>query len=208
MTISEKPMLHIVYDGVGLAGKTSSMAAVQRRLANASPLQSWKTHHGAQRVEFSASNSDLILSVHGILGAVWSPPDWHEERASADAIVFVVDSQPPRMPANEEWRDMIEASFEQMGRMVPIVLQFNKRDMVTASWSEYVDGRERPHTAPALSLEHLSRSLNRWSAPEFSSVAVRDEGVWEAFQAAALLCGRAHGLERYVSELLAESRKG
>src|SRR4051794_35630080 len=123
MTSSDRPTLQIVYDGAGLAGKTTSMAAVQGRLANASPLQFQKTQHGARRIEFCASSSDLTLAVHGIIGAVWSPPDWHDERASADAIVFVVDSQPPRMPANEEWRDMIEASFEQMGRVIPVVLQ-------------------------------------------------------------------------------------
>ena len=83
----------------------------------------------------------------------------------ADGVVFVVDSLPEKMYANiEAWEEIQPILAE---RNLPMVLQYNKRDM-----------------ARATPVETLRRTLNPdRKFPEFPASAVHGQGVWETLVA-------------------------
>lgn len=86
-----------------------------------------------------------------------------------DGIVFVADSQAERMEANQASLDNLKADLDEYGydhEKLPIVMQYNKRDL--------------PDAAP---VEDLSRILNEWGRPEFEAVAKRGDGVLETLRA-------------------------
>jgi len=156
--------VRIVYEGPGLAGKTCSITYVEKTLRG----------HGV-RTRYSAERGhtvEEVLTVEGqpvvlaaAVGPLWLPNVWDEIRASADAIVFVVDSQIERMMANEDRADAIDATRGSR----PICIEWNKRDV--------------PNALPLGQL----RKLNRWDAPEFETIAPKGVGVLEAFRAALAL---------------------
>lgn len=82
-----------------------------------------------------------------------------------DGIVFVVDSQPERMEANIESFEAMKKNLENQGyehTKVPLVLQYNKRDL--------------PEAVPIRELQATFNSMNR---PYFEAVSNRGEGVME-----------------------------
>jgi len=79
--------------------------------------------------------------------------------------VFVIDSQRERLEANLESYESLEANLEAQGydiQKIPIVLQFNKRDL--------------PSAQPVV---ELSQTFNRLGSPEFEAVASKGIGVFE-----------------------------
>ncbi|MEK6579228.1 MAG: GTPase domain-containing protein, partial [Bdellovibrionota bacterium] len=86
-----------------------------------------------------------------------------------DGVVFVADSQPERMEANIESFEALERSLEQQGydmKKLPLVLQYNKRDM-----------------PEAVSLSELEGTFNSTHRPFFEAVANKGQGVMETLQA-------------------------
>ena len=79
----------------------------------------------------------------------------------ADGLVFVADSAAPRLRANEEALAALRLDLDALDQdPVPIVFQYNKRDL-----------------PEALPLEELERVLNPAGQPFFASIAERGEGV-------------------------------
>lgn len=90
-----------------------------------------------------------------------------------DGIVFVVDSQAERMEANIESFESLEKSLEKQGydfNKLPLVLQYNKRDM---------NG--------IVSLHELEATFNPRKRPFFEAVASRGQGVMETLQTVSQL---------------------
>jgi hypothetical protein len=85
-----------------------------------------------------------------------------------DGVVFVVDSAPERMDANlEAWEQFQHALIRQgydLAR-IPIVFQYNKRDLPNA-----------------LSIEELESTFNLTQKPYFEAVANRGEGVMSTLE--------------------------
>jgi signal recognition particle receptor subunit beta len=87
----------------------------------------------------------------------------------ADGIVFVANSAADRWHENlQSFQEMAANLFAQQldPRRIPLVLQYNKRDL--------------PDVTP---IADLSRALNERRAPEFAAVAPQGEGVLETFSA-------------------------
>jgi hypothetical protein len=87
----------------------------------------------------------------------------------ADGIVFVADSQPDRMSANQESWEMMHthlSSFETPMTWIPIVVQFNKQDL-----------------PDALSENVLKAMLHIHSLPTYPAVAMRGDGVFDTLKA-------------------------
>jgi len=85
-----------------------------------------------------------------------------------DGIVFVCDSQVTRMEANSESFASLVENLEEQGYeigKIPLVFQYNKRDI--------------PNVSP---VEELSKALNKLAAPEFSAVATKGVGVLETLK--------------------------
>lgn len=90
-----------------------------------------------------------------------------------DGVVFVADSQEPRMDSNIESLQNLEKNLKEQGydlNSIPYVLQFNKRDLPTA-----------------LAVEEMYRLLNYKGEPTFEAVAMNGTGVFDTLKAVAKL---------------------
>jgi hypothetical protein len=86
----------------------------------------------------------------------------------ADGVVFVADSQPAAMDANQESLASLERNLADLGldaAAFPLVVQWNKRDI--------------PGVLPPA---ELRAALNPRGAPEFETVASRGAGTMEALK--------------------------
>lgn len=86
-----------------------------------------------------------------------------------DGVVFVADSQAERMEANIESFESLEKSLDNQGydlAKLPLVLQYNKRDL-----------------PDAVGLRELEATFNPTHRPYFEAMANRGQGVMETLQA-------------------------
>jgi len=87
--------------------------------------------------------------------------------------VFVADSQAERMDANIAAMQNLYENLTDYGydpTQIPIVLQWNKRDLPTA-----------------VTVEEMRDNLNPDSLPEYEAVAVTGEGVFDTLKAVSKL---------------------
>jgi mutual gliding-motility protein MglA len=92
---------------------------------------------------------------------------------NVDGLIFVCDTQGERLDDNLASMSELQHFLAEQGRKVtslPLVIQYNKRDLPTA-----------------LDLPTLNSRLNVVAAPVVESVAVRGEGVFESMKAVAKL---------------------
>jgi len=85
-----------------------------------------------------------------------------------DGVVFVADSQVPAAEPNEESLANLRQNLEELGldpKGVPLVLQYNKRDLRNI-----------------LPIEKLQQSLNPLAVPSFEAAAVHGVGVFETLK--------------------------
>lgn len=95
-----------------------------------------------------------------------------------DGIVFVADSQQERSEANLNTMDDLEHNLKSYGldmSMIPMVLQFNKRDL-----------------PGIMSAETMSTELNRFNWPTVDSVAIGGSGPAETLKIIAAQIARRH----------------
>ncbi|HAR44129.1 MAG TPA: gliding-motility protein MglA [Bdellovibrionales bacterium] len=99
-----------------------------------------------------------------------------------DGLVFVADSQAERMEANIESFEGLEKALERQGydlKRLPLVLQYNKRDLPTA-----------------VSIQELEATFNPMRLPYFEAVANHGQGVMDTLQAIS---------QRIIKELKGEN---
>jgi hypothetical protein len=176
----------IVYYGPGLCGKTTNVQHIYDRTSATAKgrLISLKTESD-RTLFFDFLPLDLGV-VHGfrLRFQLYTVPGQVFYRASRklilkglDGVVFVADSQLARFDANvESMTDLDENLFEH-GRAldeVPLVIQYNKRDL--------------PGIA---AVADLRAALNHVGAPEMEASAATGEGVFETLKSVArLVLGR------------------
>ena len=88
----------------------------------------------------------------------------------ADGVVFVADSHPDQLSANVQSLNELQRALASLGRgldEMPLVMQYNKRDL-----------------PDALSPKVLELALNARGAPAVETVATQGQGIADAFQAA------------------------
>jgi len=134
----------LVYYGVGMGGKTTSLQTVHGVLCprNEVQLVSINTDEDATLLfDFLPINLGSVggfkIKIQGF--TVPGQPKYRQMRkfvlAGADAIVFVVDSQRSRLEENlaslQSMRESLHSS-NSIAEDVPIVLQYNKRDLAEA----------------------------------------------------------------------------
>ncbi len=88
-----------------------------------------------------------------------------------DGVIFVADSQEPRMDANIEALENLDSNLKEHGfdlKVIPYVLQFNKRDLPTA-----------------VSLDEMIRALRYKDEPYFEAIAPKGVGVFDTLKACA-----------------------
>jgi hypothetical protein len=103
----------------------------------------------------------------------------------SDGIVFVADSQDFALDANLESLQNLEDNLKRQGvriREIPLVLQFNKRDLPNA-----------------MAAAEMDREINKYGAPHFESVATTGIGVEETLKGITQLV-LAHLIKKYNLE--------
>jgi signal transduction histidine kinase/signal recognition particle receptor subunit beta len=171
----------LVYYGIGMGGKTTSLQAIHGFMVerNAVQLVSIKTDQDATLLfDFLPINLGHVEGFRIRIQSYTVPgqPKYRLMRkyvlSGADAVVFVVDSERSRLEENLQSLDSLKKNLV-ANRLdpdtIPIVLQYNKRDL-----------------DDILSEDELDKHFKfRSDLAAFPSVATDGQGVFEAFAYAA-----------------------
>jgi len=172
----------IVYYGPGLCGKTTNLQFIYDKT---SPETKGKMISLATETERTLFFDFLPLSLGEIRGFktrfhLYTVPGQVFYAASrklilkgVDGVVFVADSQIERMEANIESLENLKINLKEHGydyNTIPLVIQYNKRDLRNA--------------AP---VEELKKILNPDNRPEYEGVAFSGQGVFDTLKAVAKL---------------------
>lgn len=170
----------LVYYGPGLAGKTSNLQFVYNKTR---PEAKSKMISLATETERTLFFSFIPLSLAEIRGyrvrfhlyTVPGPVFYDTSRQlilkGVDGVVFVADSQEERFEADVESLENLESNLAVHGyelAKVPLVLQYNKRDL-----------------PGAVAVAELDRELNTLGRPAFEAVASAGVGVFETLKGIA-----------------------
>lgn len=167
----------IVYYGPGLCGKTTTLQFIYESLPSniKSKMLSLATKQD-RTLFFDFLPLDLgkirgmrtKLQLYTVPGQVYYNSTRQLVLKGADGVVFVADSQRGAIDANlESWQNLEDNLKKQGIRMgeIPIVMQYNKRDLPTA-----------------MPVRELDASINRLGSPSFESVATTGLGVEETLR--------------------------
>ncbi len=172
----------IIYVGAGLSGKTTN---IQHIYEHTQQDQKGKLVTLSTENERTLFFDFLPLSVGDVRGYktrfhLYTIPGQTFYEISrqfilkgVDGIVFVADSQTERMETNIESYESLEKSLEKQGydiNKLPLVLQYNKRDM--------------PSIVTILELESTFNPVRR---TYFEAIASRGQGVMETLQSISQL---------------------
>jgi len=170
----------IVYYGPGLCGKTTNLQYIYSKT---NPDVKGKMISLATETERTLFFDFLPLALGQIRGFktrfhLYTVPGQVFYDASrklilkgVDGVVFVADSQVERMEANLESMDNLKTNLAEQGydmTTVPLVIQYNKRDL--------------PNAAP---LDEMRRMLNPRGNPDFEAAATVGRGVFETLKSVA-----------------------
>lgn len=175
---SRQVKLKIVYYGPALGGKTTSLQYIHRVTDPQRRTKLYALNTASDRTLFfdllgidlgRIRGYRLTLQLYTVPGQVQYNATRRAVLAGADGVVFVADSRRGQLGANiesfENLRDNLLANSLDL-EALPLVLQYNKRDL--------------PDAMPRAELE---AALNRRGSPAFDTVATTGEGIIEAFAA-------------------------
>ncbi|MEA2239873.1 MAG: hypothetical protein QOC81_4597 [Thermoanaerobaculia bacterium] len=184
----------IVYYGPGLCGKTTNLQFVYDSLPsnNKSKMLSLATKTD-RTLFFDFLPLDLgkirgmrtKLQLYTVPGQVYYNSTRQLVLKGADGVVFVADSQEHAIDANLESLQNLEDNLKRQGvriREIPLVIQFNKRDLPNA-----------------LSVGELVAEVNKLGVPHFESVATTGIGVEETLKGITHLV-LSHLIKKYGLE--------
>ncbi len=167
----------VVYYGPGLCGKTTNLQWIHEKLPirNKGKMLSLATE--TDRTLFfdflpielgTIRGMKTRIQLYTVPGQVFYNATRRMVLKGADCVVFVCDSQEAMLDANleslENMRQNLEANEISPDEM-PIVMQYNKRDLPNA-----------------LPIEILNEKLNPRGMPFFEAVAVKGQGVEETLK--------------------------
>jgi len=184
----------IVYYGPGLCGKTTNLQFVYDSLPsnNKSKMLSLATKTD-RTLFFDFLPLDLgkirgmrtKLQLYTVPGQVYYNSTRQLVLKGADGIVFVADSQDHAIDANLESLQNLEDNLKRQGiriREIPLVIQYNKRDLPNA-----------------LPIPELDAEVNKLAMPHFESVATTGLGVEETLKGVTQLVLQ-HLIKKYGLE--------
>ncbi len=170
----KKKIIHgkIVYYGPGLCGKTTNLEYINSKVPNTKEMMSLSTE-GDRTIFFDFLPMDLgkirgiatTFKLYTVPGQVRYNLTRKMVLKNVDGVVFVADSQPMMLDSNLE---SLENLYDNLRELridpddIPVVLQYNKRDL-----------------PDLMSREELDKALNTKGYPVFLASAVRGDGVLE-----------------------------
>jgi len=162
----------LVYFGPGLSGKTTNLNLIYGKL---------KPDFRGKLKTMSIQNDKMLFfdftppgdgnvkgysvrfHVYTIKGEASGASPWKMVLKGADGVVFVADSAPERLAANQESLQNLNEYLSSSGQSlndIPVIFEYNKRDHVNA-----------------VPLDELQSLLNPGNLPHFQAMASRGEGV-------------------------------
>jgi mutual gliding-motility protein MglA len=189
----------VVYYGPGLCGKTTNLQWIHEKLPirNKGKMLSLATE--ADRTLFfdflpielgTIRGMKTRIQLYTVPGQVFYNATRRMVLKGADCVVFVADSQEPMLDANLDAMTNLRENLEVNeidADEIPMVLQYNKRDLPNALPTEILDER-----------------LNPRGLPFYEAVAMKGQGVEETLKGATALvfkslAGRYGGTEASAS---------
>lgn len=170
--------LKLVYYGPGLSGKTTNLRCIHARARAEARgrLLSVETHE--DRTLFfdllpvfftSSSGFKVKLKLFTVPGQVVHDATRRVVLQNADGVAFITDSRRGAAGENNAYWRKLRANMRENGldaSQVPVVIQFNKRDLPDAQTDE-----------------ELEQARQRGKEPVVGAVALRGEGVMETLHA-------------------------
>lgn len=177
----------IVYYGPGLSGKTTNLRRIRDFIApeNRGRLVTLCTR-GERTVFFdflpvnfaTIDDNRVRLHLYSVPGQAYYALSRKVILDGADGVVFVADSQRERADANVDNMEDLARNLKTYSldlSMIPLVLQFNKRDL-----PGIVDAAD------------MDESLNRHNWPTVESVALGGKGPAETLKIISSMMARRH----------------
>lgn len=172
----------IVYYGPGLCGKTTNLQYIYNKTSSNAKGKMISLATETERTLFFDFLPLSLGEIRGfktrfhlytVPGQVFYDASRKLILKGVDGVVFVADSQIERMEANQESLENLRDNLKEQAydiEKIPLVMQYNKRDL--------------PNAAPP---EDLSRILNYLDRPEFSATATTGVGVFDTLKEVAKL---------------------
>jgi hypothetical protein len=170
----------VVYYGPGMSGKTTNLEVVHQRAPapNRGDLTSISTD-GDRTLFFDYMPLDLgtvsgmrtCFQMYTVPGQVYYNSTRKLVLQGVDGVIFVADSQESMREQNIESLKNLEENLAEYGKSLasmPLVIQYNKRDL--------------PDAVP---VETLDAELNQLGVPSFEAVANTGQGVFPTLKALA-----------------------
>jgi signal recognition particle receptor subunit beta len=170
--------LKIVYYGPGLSGKTTNLRAIHARARPEARgrLLSVETHEDRTLffdllpVFFTSSTGFKVkLKLFTVPGQVVHDATRRVVLQNADAVAFIADSRRSASAENNAYWRKLRSNMREIGldaTQVPVVIQFNKRDLPDAQTDA-----------------ELEEARKKGGEPVVGAVALRGEGVMETLHA-------------------------
>jgi signal recognition particle receptor subunit beta len=167
----------IVYYGPGLGGKTTNIQHVYKKTSGDNRGNIIKLNTENERTLFfdflplelgEIRGYKTRFHLYTVPGQVFYEASRKLILRAVDGLIFVADSQLEKMDANLESLEGLEKNLTEQGydiEKVPLVFQWNKRDLPNVT-----------------SNEDLEAKLNKWGSPSFEASAVSGEGVFETLK--------------------------
>ncbi|MCW8139432.1 MAG: GTPase domain-containing protein, partial [Planctomycetota bacterium] len=184
----------LVYYGPGLSGKTTNLEVVHKKAPASKKGELTSIATEGDRTLFfdymplelgKVGGMNTKFQLYTVPGQVYYNATRTLVLQGADGVVFVADSQPDKMDENLESFQNLEENLREQGldpKTIPMVLQWNKRDLPNV-----------------LSPEELDAKMNKYGAPTFEAVAVTGDGVFPTLKKLAQIVleklNREYGLQ-------------
>jgi len=184
----------IVYYGPGLSGKTTNIQFIHSRL---------KPEHRGKLITLPTQTDRTLFfdflpveipnvkgfttrfHLYTVPGQVFYNATRKMVLKGVDGVVFVADSQIEKLDDNVESLKNLDENLQEYGKSIkalPLVIQFNKRDLKDIS-----------------RITDLTKRLNPWGYPSFEAIATEGKGVMETLAAISRLVLK-HLKESYDSQ--------
>lgn len=167
----------VVYYGPGLSGKTTNLQVIHRKVPPEykSDMVSLATETD-RTLFFDFLPLDLgkikgfstKFQLYTVPGQVYYNATRKLVLRGVDGIVFVADSAPDKMQENVESFQNLEENLAEYGykrENIPIIIQYNKRDLPNA-----------------LPVEEIQRIVNKYNLPWTEAVANKGKGVFDSLK--------------------------
>lgn len=167
----------IVYYGPGLSGKTTNLQIIHKKIPpqHKSDMVSLATETD-RTLFFDFLPLDLgtikgfatKFQLYTVPGQVYYNATRKLVLRGVDGVVFVADSGADKIPENLESFQNLEdnlAEYHYKREEIPIIIQYNKRDLPNA-----------------MTIEELQRHINKYNLPFTESIANKGVGVFDALK--------------------------